>query len=102
MPEVTNVTGIPMEKSMVETKESEIELDAMLDDVPGSFVFNVDEEGCSEWCDASEMKVLVPSSYQGSTIKIPVDRNSKRSTIVACLSGDGKAMRQLIFYQGRY
>ena len=39
------------------------ELFAWTEDIPGAFIYNVDETGCCEWVDATEVKVNVPKSY---------------------------------------
>jgi hypothetical protein len=43
-----------------------------------------------------EIHVLVPSSYEEKEIAIPVDRNSKRFTLTACISADGQAMKPFV------
>ena len=101
IPDIKSVRGEPMEKERVNSSREDIlnyytELEAVIEDVPGGFIFNVDESGCSDWCDAQEMRVLVPSSYEENSIKIPIDRNSKRATLVGCISADGKCMKPLI------
>ena len=73
-----------------------VELEALCFDIPGAFIFNVDETGCCDWVDAHDVKVLVPSSYSEDKIKIPVDRNSKRATLVGCISADGTVMKPMI------
>lgn len=101
LPNVKTVRGIPMEKSRVEASPEDIkkyykELDQAIHDVPGAFIFNIDEAGCSDWTDAHEITVLVPNQYEKSTIEIPVDRNSKRATIVACIAADGSFLKPMI------
>jgi hypothetical protein len=100
-PEFKTVDGIPMERTRVLASEEDLnnwyeELKAEIEEIPGSFIFNVDETGCSSWNDAHEVRVIVPASYDGLKIKVPKDRNSKRSTLVACISGDGSALKPLV------
>ena len=72
------------------------ELSAWIEDIPGAFIYNVDETGCCEWVDATEVKVIVPKSYFEERINIPVDRNSKRATLIGCIVGDGTNMKPMI------
>jgi hypothetical protein len=100
-PGVKSIWGSPMETERVEAKIEDIddfyhELSAYLEDIPSSFVFIVDETGCQAWSDSHDCRVLVPESFSGNTIKIPVDRNSKRSTLVGCIAADGASLRPLI------
>ena len=99
--EVKTVRGIPMEQQRVSASNDDIMkyydlLNAMIQQIPGSFIFNVDESGCCDWTDAHEVKVLVPQWYEDSNIKIPVDRNSMRATIVGCIAADGTCMKPLV------
>ena len=99
--EIKSVDGVPMEKNRIEVniddlKQKYNELDNHLKNIPGEFVFNVDESGCSEWIDAQAIKVLVPSDFANSSIKIPKDRNSKRVSLVGCIAADGEALKPML------
>ena len=88
------VDGIPMEKQRIEVRQEDLqrkyqELEEYLKTIPGEFIFNVDETGCSDWTDAQIMKVLVPSEYDKAYIKYPRDRNAKRASLVGCIAADG-------------
>jgi hypothetical protein len=54
---------------------------------------NVDKTGCSDFCTSREVKVLVPSEYEEDAISVSVGRNSKRSTMTACIAADGFRMK---------
>jgi hypothetical protein len=57
----------------------------------------MDESGCSAWADKQEeYRVLVPDSYQGDWMHVPVDRHSERPTVVGCMSADETAMKVMI------
>lgn len=99
--EIKTVQGRPMERQRVLADQEQIDrwydlLDSLIEEVPGAFIFNVDETGCSDWTDSHEVRVLVPSTFEGSTIRVPRDRNSKRSTLVGCIAADGSALRPMI------
>jgi hypothetical protein len=49
----------------------------------------VDETGCSDFGDKREATVLVPSTYKGRSMRIPVERQAKRSILTACIAADG-------------
>jgi hypothetical protein len=90
---VKTVPRVPMESSRVHVDGAAVsafydELEAVLEGVPATFISNVDDTRCSKWVDASEITVLVPDKYTGSLINIPVDRNSRRSTLVGAIAAD--------------
>jgi hypothetical protein len=102
MPGVKSVAGIPMERERVQCDQEAVtgfydEFEAVCQDVPAAFIWNMDESGCSQWADKQEeYRVLVPDSYADDRILVPVDRHSKRSTLVGCISADGSVMRAMI------
>jgi transposase len=100
-PNIKTVRGIPIEKEKINVDRNIIdtwydELAAVSEDIPASFIFNVDESGCNDYVDSHEIRVLVPSWFEGTSIRIPVDRNVKRATLVGCISGDGQSLNPLI------
>ena len=54
--------------------------------VPAQFVFNVDEMGQADYADSHETIILVLKSYNLPTAVYPIDRQSKRSTCLACIT----------------
>jgi hypothetical protein len=44
---------------------------------------------------AEEYRVLVPENYDGDWMYVVVDRHSKCSTLVGCISADGSSMRPM-------
>lgn len=61
--------------------------------IPAPFVINIDECGCNEWVDTSDIKVIVPKESSRNSIEIPVPRNSKTSSILAGICCDGTTIR---------
>jgi hypothetical protein len=101
LPKVHMVIGKPKDSKRVLVADSDLkqwylELQTDIKTIPAAFLFNMDETGCCDWVDKKEIHVLVPSSYKEKTIEFPVDRNSKRSTLFACVSADGLAMKPFI------
>lgn len=84
------VDGEPQEEDRVNVNISDInnyfdDLGMCVNGVPASLVFNMDEAGQDEYVDTHSMKVIVDSTYTKSFIKIPVRRNTKRSTLIHCI-----------------
>lgn len=67
--------------------------------IPAPFVIKVDETGCSEWADASQITVLIPSEYPDDNIKIPISRASKRSSMFVGICKDGTTISPGIVIQ---
>jgi hypothetical protein len=70
-----------------------------LEGVPAAFVYHVDETGGSESEDAQETRILVPDPYPGSSINVPVDRNTRRSTLVGAIASDGSTVRPMVIVE---
>ena len=99
--EIKAIDGFPMEKERVQVRREDIEqyyreLAEYLANIPGEFIFNVDEAGCSEWTDTHVMRVLVPSGYDQKNIKIPRDRMAKRASLVGCICADGSVLKPMV------
>lgn len=71
-------------------------LEQEVNGVPASLVFNMDEAGQDEYIDTHSMKVIVPITYTSATIKIPVRRSVKRSTVIHCICCDGTYPKPLV------
>jgi hypothetical protein len=67
--------------------------------VPRQFVFNVDETECSNFSDKPETTMLVSSIYEARSVRIPVDRHAKRSTLTACIAADGYRARPFVIVE---
>jgi hypothetical protein len=104
LPGVKTVIGVPMEAERARVDPAEIDhwfddLTRAIEGVPRKFIFNVDETGCSEYSDAHEIKVIVPDSHPDDTIPVPVNRHSKRASMVACIAADGYRMKPFIILE---
>jgi hypothetical protein len=80
VPGVKSVTGINMERERVQCNQESVAafsdgFEAICEDITAAFVWSMDESGCSAWGDKQdEYRVLVPDSYQGDWMHVPVDR----------------------------
>ena len=72
-----------------------LDLIMTINQVPPSFVFNVDESGFIDFVDMRDEIVVVPIDAHDGTVK-SADRNSKRATMVGAISLDGSTLTPLI------
>jgi hypothetical protein len=107
MPWCRTVTGVPQDDLRVHCDTLSIQryllgLENGLknDEVPAKMVFNVDEVGFQDWADAMKIAVIVPTSYTGSQISIPVSRSSKKTSVIVAISAGGDWLKPL-FVVGR-
>lgn len=99
--ELKLIKGIPMEKQRLECDITEIQsyfalLSENVDDVPAPFVFNLDESGFQDWADRRERTVIVPSTCSDDRIGMPIDRATKRSSLLLCIAADGTWLKPLL------
>ncbi len=95
------VTGIPQEENRVIDHSKEIddfydEMENLCKEIPAAFIFNLDEGGQQDYVDAKKQLVYVANDFIGDSIQIPFDRTQKRSTLIACISGDGGHLKPLL------
>ena len=95
------IDGVPQDEDRVNVSENDLDryynnLGMCVNGVPASLVFNMDEAGQDEYVDTHSMKVIVDASYTKPTIKIPVRRQIKRSTLVHCICNDGTYTKPLL------
>lgn len=64
--------------------------------IPPGFVFNVDKSGFQKWADKKRKAIIAPSEIPDEEILIPVDRQSRRYTLEACISLYGSYLKPLI------
>jgi hypothetical protein len=77
------------------------ELEAVIENIPAEFVYNIDESDCLEWADKpAEMVVPVPADFEGDIVFVSIDRHRKWSTMVGCITGDGNLMKAMIINDG--
>lgn len=60
--------------------------------IPLAFFINFDEAGYCEWEDATPVCVIVPQYAQENQVFIPVDRASRRSSLLAAIAADGTSL----------
>ena len=96
-------TGIPMEKTRCEADLDEIvqfyedlSLFFAKNNVPDSFCFNVDESGFQPWADATNELVVIPVDANEKEIFFPIDRTTKRSSLVSAIAADGTYLGPLL------
>ena len=93
-PDFKTVTGVPMDKSRVmvdihSIAEYFMGIKSIINNIPSAFIFNLDESGFCDYQDAHEIKVIVNSNYNSDKIEIPVNRDSKRASLLHCIAADG-------------
>ena len=97
------VIGHPMEATRAEVplkviQEHYEKMKTLLlnEDVPAAFFFNVDESGFQEFADATDQVFIVPDSYEKNDLVYPVDRDSKRASMIGCIAMDGSALKPFV------
>jgi hypothetical protein len=53
-----------------------------------AFVFNLEEPGVHNWVDCREYKIVVPSWYRDDRIKVPVEREGNRNSLLICIAAN--------------
>jgi hypothetical protein len=102
---VKSVAGVPLNSKRVEVDQGKVaefytDLERLSEKSPAEFIWNVDESECNEWVDQSaERRLLVPDSDEQNWIKVPIDKHSKRSTLVGRIGDDGSAVHSMIIEQ---
>jgi hypothetical protein len=71
-------------------------LEKALAGVPSAAIYNLDETRFDTWVDASRLMVVVPVDFENTAIPIPVTRNDKRTSCVACIVANGRALKPII------
>jgi hypothetical protein len=90
-----------MERERVEMDFSKIEncyegLQSEMTGIPSAMVFNLNETGHQDWADRKDIRVLVPVSYEGSSIHVICDRSSKRASLPVCIAVDGTFVQAMV------
>ena len=86
--------GYKMDSKRLEANINDIEdnlnhLKELVEGVPMDFIYNLDEVGIQEWADSEQKTVIVPANYEKASAPYEVNRNSKRSSILVCVSPNG-------------
>ena len=87
-----------MERERVSCNSDDIDkyfdyLKHVIRDVQAAFVVNIDESGFQDYSDAKETVVIVPASYPGDSMVIPVDRSIKRASLMGGIALDGRTLK---------
>lgn len=97
------IKGIPMENVRVEAsidkiKEHYDRLSSVFESekIHPAFVFNVDETGFQSFADAKELTLVVPVTFIDKEGVYPVNRSSKRATMIGCISLNGTALKPCV------
>lgn len=96
------VRGIPMENDRVFCDPQKIDNyfqeleEALMFGIPPEFIINIDESGFQEYVDAREVQCIVPAHYQKETVRVPRERNSKRSTMLCGICADGSTIKPMV------
>jgi hypothetical protein len=90
MPGVKFIDGVPLEAARVGGDPVEIEayvteMDMLIEDVPAPMIANLDDTGHCEWIDACR-----------ETVVVPVERASKRSSLLGAITADGGHLTPLV------
>jgi hypothetical protein len=71
-------------------------LNETFEGLPCGFIFNLDESGFERWTDCRKRTVIVPVTYRESEIAYPIDRASKRSSLLVCIAADGTLLKPFL------
>jgi hypothetical protein len=99
--ELRMITGYPLEQDMVNSDPQRIQaffdcLKHYVEGLPSAFIFNLDESVFQDWADRRKGTVIVPATYHQSEIACPIDRATKRSSLLLCLAADGTYLKPLL------
>lgn len=72
------------------------ELARLVDGKPAMLVANLDEMGYMESQDKHAQTVIIPKDADPRTVRVPVDRSSRRFTILQCIFADGTSARPAV------
>lgn len=99
VPQLKCLDGVPMESDRVNCSIQAIEqyyndLESILSKqtIPSAFVINIDEAGFAEWQDSMCHSVIVPSCVNEDEVKLPVNRQGKRASLLAGICADGSTV----------
>ena len=98
--EATPIQACRLNLDDEEVKQFMEDTEELLRDVPASFVFNIDETGINEYQNAKK-SVVVHNRSVGNKTHYPVARDTKHTTVVACIAADGTAVQPLVIVTHR-
>jgi hypothetical protein len=71
-------------------------LATVLDGIPTSFVWNMDEFGPSDWLDAQANTVYNPSDCSTDIVPVAVSQTGKRIILIGYICGDGSHAKPMV------
>jgi hypothetical protein len=88
------ITGHPLEQDRVNCDFHKIQpffdrLKYCVEGLPSAFIFILDESGSQDWANRRKRTVIVPATYQESKIACPINRATKRSSLLVYIAADG-------------
>jgi hypothetical protein len=100
------ITGYPLWQDRVNCDPHKIQtffegLKHYVEELPSAFIFNLDESGFQEWADRRKRTVIVHAIYQESEVACPIDRATKRSSLLVCIAADGTYLKPLLLLPGK-
>jgi hypothetical protein len=98
------IDGVPFEAARVHADSEEIEaylndMTQLIEDCPAAMIVNLDETGHCDWVDARREKVVVPEGFPADEIQVPVERASKRSSLLGAITADGGYLKPLVIVE---
>ena len=99
--EATTIQACRLNLDNDEVRQFMENTEELLQNVPASFVFNMDETGINEYQNAKKKQVLVHNGFVGDKTMYPVARDTRHATVVACIAADGTAIPPLVIVTHR-
>jgi hypothetical protein len=95
------IKGIPMDAPPFECDATVIAgyyitFEALLDAVPAALRINVDETRQQDWGDVHIARAVVLICYESNMIRILIDREIKRVTLLAVITPDGNYLKSQV------
>ena len=95
------VDAVPLEEARYNVNPTDIDeyyriLEEKISGADFRFFFNIDKTGEDKYVDTYSVKVLVTSTTNPETVKLPVSRKQKRFTIIHTICTDGTFMNMYI------
>jgi membrane-associated protease RseP (regulator of RpoE activity) len=69
--------------------------------IAGALAAIVGEVEFDSWVDVSRVAVVVPSSYPGTEIAVPVAKSDWRPSMIACVAANSRSLKPYIVVPGK-
>ena len=101
------VDAVPIEENRYYCQDDKIDMHfeelqafTIANDIPSSFVFNLDEEGHEEFSDAKKEKIVIKKGKRDKKkLFYPVSRKQDHATFLACIAADGTYLQPMLVAQ---